>query len=121
MEKSKVMVVDDQPALCKEVVSFLKDSHDVLAFKNGKEALAYLEKNKIDLILMDYYMPEQTGFEVLLSIRQNQALKSIPVIFLTSEINERMKHELTHRGASDYLMKPIDSTKLRNCVSKYLA
>jgi putative two-component system response regulator len=115
------MVVDDQPSLCKEVAAFLKSDCNVHAFKSGKDALTYLEKNQVDLILLDYHMPEMTGFEVLLSIRQNQATRDIPVVFLTAETNERMEHEMTHRGATDYLCKPITASKLQQCVSKHLA
>ena len=119
-EKLEVMVVDDQPSICKEVASFLRNEYTVHAFKSGKEAVSYLDKNHVHLILLDYYMPEMTGFEVLLHIRQNKAHKDTPVVFLTAEINDRMEHEMLQRGASDYLVKPITSDKLVKCVKKYV-
>ncbi|MCL1846003.1 MAG: response regulator [Defluviitaleaceae bacterium] len=120
MDLLNVLIVDDQPSTCKEVATFLKGKYNVHAFKSGKEALEFLERNSVDLILLDYYMPEMTGFEVLLQIRQNQALADTPAIFLTSEINERMEREMRQRGASDYLTKPIDSAKLFACIKKHL-
>ncbi|MCL1878978.1 MAG: response regulator, partial [Defluviitaleaceae bacterium] len=105
MNLPNVLIVDDQPSVCKEVATFLRGRYNVIAFKSGKEALTYLDKNHVDFILLDYYMPEMTGFEVLLQIRQNKSLDDTPAIFLTSEINERMEHEMRQRGANDYLCK----------------
>jgi len=118
MDKLRVVIVDDQPAICKEVSSFLSGEYTVHAFKSGRDALSYLEKNDTDLILLDYYMPEMTGFEILLQLRQNKSLVDTPVVFLTSEINDRMEVEMLHRGASDYLCKPIEAVKLVQCVKK---
>ena len=120
MNKLEIVIVDDQPAVCKEVSAYLKDHYIVHAFKSGEDALTFLSKNHVDLILLDYYMPNMTGFETLLSIRQNKSLAKTPVIFLTSEINERMNHEMTQRGAADYLCKPIDSVKLLACIRKHI-
>ena len=121
MSKPEILVVDDQPSVCKEVAAFLKNDCIVHAFKSGKEALAYLERHHVDLILLDYHMPEMTGFETLLSIRQDKAHADTPVIFLTAETNDRMKHEMIQRGATDYLNKPIDSMKLHECIRKHVA
>ena len=120
MGKPDIMIVDDQPSVCKEVASFLKDSYTVHSFKSGDEALEYLSDNTADLILMDYGMPNMTGFEALMAIRQNQSTNKIPVVFLTAETNERMRHEMMNRGANDYLCKPINSVELRQCIRKHL-
>ena len=121
MKIPEVIVVDDQPSVCKEVAAFLKNDCNVHAFKSGRDAFSYLERNHVDLIFLDYYMPDMTGFEVLLLIRQNQATRDTPVVFLTTEINERMSHEMTQRGATDYLCKPVEATTLRQCVKKNLS
>jgi len=115
-----IMVVDDQPSVCREVATFLKDSYTVHTFKSGGEALDYLSENTADLILLDYGMPDMTGFETLMAIRQNASTSKIPVVFLTAETNERMRHEMMNRGANDYLCKPISSVELRQCIRKHL-
>jgi len=120
MSNREVLIVDDQPSVCKEVASFLKNEYTVHAFKSGKEALAYLERNHVDFIFLDYYMPEMTGFEVLLQIRQRKDLDGTPVVFLTAEVSDRMEFEMKSRGAADYLCKPIDSAKLHQCIRKHL-
>jgi len=120
MEKTNIIVVDDQPSVCKEIAAFLKDDYTVRAFKSGPEVMQYLENNPADLILLDYGMPEMTGYEVLLEIRKNTSIKDTPVVFLTGETNERMRLEMMGRGATDYLVKPVSAAELRVCIGKHL-
>ena len=120
MEKLKIMVVDDQASICTRVVGILKFDYTVLPFTSGREALNYLVNESVDLILLDYDMPEMTGYEMLLEIRTNRATKDVPVIFLTGMTNERMKQEMISRGATDYLCKPIETDELRECIKKHL-
>jgi len=120
MEKLRIMVVDDQPSVCTRVVGILKFDYTVYPFTKGKEALDYLVNNSVDLVLLDYDMPEMTGYEVLLGIRTNHAVKNVPVVFLTGVTNERMKQEMLSRGANDYLCKPIDTDELKHCIKKHL-
>ena len=120
MGQPDILVVDDQPSVCREVVAFLKDGYTVHAFSSGAEALDYMLKNPVDLVLLDYDMPGMTGYEVLISIRSNRQAKDTPVIFLTAETNERMKTEMLARGAVDYLCKPISSAALQASVKKHL-
>ena len=120
MEKQKVMVVDDQPSICTSVGVILKSDYSVLPFTSGKEALDFLASNMVDIVLLDYEMPNMTGYEVLLSIRTNRSTKDTPVIFLTAQTNDRMKQEMISRGANDYLCKPIDPTELRLCIKRHL-
>jgi len=121
MDKPDIMVVDDQPSVCKEVSVFLKDDYTVHAFGSGAEALTYLSDHTVDLVLLDYDMPNMTGYEVLMAIRLNQSTKKTPVVFLTSETNERMRHEMLGRGATDYLCKPVSSPELHLCIRKNMA
>jgi len=121
MEKKKIMIVDDQPAICTSVSGMLKFDYSVFPFTSGKDALDYLSNNTIDLILLDYEMPGMTGYEVLINIRMHQNTKNTPVVFLTGATNERMKQEMMGRGATDYLTKPVDPDGLQKCIKKYLS
>ena len=120
MDKPNIIVVDDQPSVCKEIAGFLAIDYSVHAFKSGQEALDYLDSNPADLILLDYYMPGMTGYEVLLAIRSRRQSKDTPVVFLTGETNERMRLEMMGRGASDFLCKPVNSSDLRQCIKNLL-
>jgi len=120
MSNKSVIVVDDQPSVCAGVVGTLKFDYTVTPFTSGKDALDFMAVNPVDLVLLDYEMPGMTGYEVLIGIRTNQLVKDVPVIFLTSHTNERMKQEMLARGANDYLTKPIDTDALKHCIKKYL-
>ena len=120
MNKKDVVVVDDQPTVCREVTAFLKDIHTVHAFTSGKEALEYMSGNPVDLVLLDYEMPGMTGYEVLMAIRLNKSITHVPIIFLTGDTHDRMKQEMMGRGADDYLCKPVSSLDLRQCIEKHL-
>ena len=123
MDKLVIVLVDDQPVICEMVESILKDTYEVHTFTSGKEAMEYMSDHQVDLALLDYYMPNMTGFEVLLDMRSKRdcrRIQKIPVIFLTSETNERMKMEMMGRGASDYLCKPIDFPALLDSIKNLL-
>jgi len=114
------MVVDDQPSVCKEISSFLKNDYKVHTFKSGAEAVDFLSDNTVDLVLLDYDMPNMTGYEVLMAIRLNKSTSKTPVVFLTAVTNERMRQEMMGRGANDYLCKPVTSFDLKQCIKKHL-
>jgi response regulator RpfG family c-di-GMP phosphodiesterase len=122
MGKFKIVAVDDDPFICDTLAISLKGEYEINTFLSGKDTLAYLKDNVVDLILLDYEMPEMTGYEVLMGIHdsKNKQNNSVPVIFLTGVVNERMEVEMRARGASDYIRKPIDMAKLRECIEKHL-
>ena len=120
MAKPVVVVVDDQITICETIKSVLYGMYDVHTFTDGKEAMSYMHKNPVDMILLDYQMPGMTGYEVLMAVRSHKSTIQTPVIFLTAETNERMKMEMLERGASDYINKPIDSTALHSSIRKFL-
>jgi len=121
MNKPVVLVVDDQPFVCETVAIMLKNTYEVHTFTSGKDAMDYMTDRTVDLVLLDYEMPNMTGFEVLLGIRTSKHNSKTPVIFLTAETNERMKMEMIERGASDYICKPINSSELLRSIKKQLA
>lgn len=110
--KQKILIADDE----RDIIDFLKynlekEGFDVLAAKNGTEALALAKKNP-DLILLDIMMPEMDGLEVVRNLKKNTGTAKIPVIFLTAksaELDEVVGLEL---GADDYITKPISIPKL---------
>ena len=121
MGKPIILVVDDQPFVCETVEIMLKNTYEVHTFTSGKEAMDYMSDKAVDLVLLDYEMPNMTGFEVLLGIRASRHNSKTPVIFLTAETNERMKMEMIERGAADYICKPIDSSVLHKSIKKQLS
>ena len=120
MNKPVIAVLDDQLFICEMIEIILKDSYEVHKFLHGKDAIKFVSEHPVDLIFLDYDMPEMTGYEALMAIRASKAAAETPIIFLTAQNNERMKAEMLERGANDYICKPIDSNELRRTVKKFI-
>lgn len=117
-ERRHVLVVDDDSNMLRMIKDILGDRYDVAAAISGKVALKFLESRRTDLILLDYEMPGQSGAEVYEKILQNPALRHIPVVFLTGVSDrERISAVLALRPRG-YLLKPIDSERLKKTVAE---
>ena len=105
-EKKRILLVEDD--------EFIRDLYkrqftlanlSVDAVRNGKEALAILETNSYDLILLDIMLPDTNGLDVLKSIKGNERIKSIPVVLLTNLGQDTVIQEGFVLGAEDYIIK----------------
>ncbi|AFB22500.1 PleD family two-component system response regulator [Rickettsia rickettsii] len=108
-----ILVVDDiEPNIKLLTAKLLKEYYTVLTANSGKEALAILKKEKIDIILLDVMMPEIDGFEVCKTIKTDPETTHIPVVMVTalSDIDDRVKG--LEAGADEFLTKPINDTAL---------
>ena len=91
--------------------------HDILQFKNGQEVLSFLfkadteihlEEKKKYVLLLDIRMPQVDGLEVLKRIKEDQKLRKIPVIMLTTTSDASMIKQCYELGCSYYIVKPVD-------------
>lgn len=106
--KALILVVDDSPTNIKVLFNLLEAAHyRVLVATDGESALEKLQIIAPDLILLDVMMPGIDGFEVCHRIKQSDATKHIPVIFMTALSDETSKVKGLNLGAVDYLTKPI--------------
>ena len=106
----KILMIDDDTQLTELVSEFLSSKKYKLIIKhNPLSGLEYLEKNEINLIILDIMLPEMDGFQVLQKIRNNH---STPVIMLTArgEVTDRIVG--LELGADDYLPKPFEPREL---------
>lgn len=107
LHKARVMMIDDDIINIKAVKSMLKNEFDVVAVQSGKEAFEVLKEKKPDLILLDVYMPEMDGHEVIKALKNNPEYIDIPVVFLTSDVEENTEIQGFSEGAIDFLRKPF--------------
>ena len=94
--------------------------HEVFTAKDGVETLEILEKQRVDLILLDIMMPRKNGFDTCKAIKNNPKTKSIPIIFLTAKAQT---HEMQHGmslGAVGYVLKPFDPMTLAEQIKSIL-
>ena len=109
-QKSRVLIVDDEPlniALLREI---LKSRYVVLAAATGQEAVSLAASSPPpDLILLDIKMPKMDGFDVLRSLKASQKTRNIKIVFVTArdEIGDKMT--AYQKGIEDYITKPIDA------------
>ena len=120
MSRPVIAVIDDQRFICETIDSMLRSSYEVHAFVSGESALKYIAENPVDFVLLDYDMPEMSGYEVLMTLKADPGTSKTPVVFLSAEKNERMKMQMIERGAADYICKPIDSSLLHSCIKQFL-
>ncbi len=110
----RILVVDDN-AMNRDLLSrqLARGGHAVEGAASGPEAFSLLEKQDFDLILLDVLMPEMSGFEVLVRLKQNPKSSDIPVIMVSAldELDSIVR--CIDGGAIDYLPKPFEPTLLR--------
>ncbi len=117
--RSRILVVDDEPAQRQFLRKSLDKVFDVVAAASGKEAVQLLEKQSFNLVITDQRMPGMDGLELLDWIRENAP--EIPVILLTAYGTITSAVDAVKRGAEDYLTKPVESPEeLRIAVSRVL-
>jgi CheY-like chemotaxis protein len=104
-----ILVVDDDIKNV-FVLSTALEEHGakVIDAQNGKAALDLLGEKAIDLVLMDIMMPVMDGYTAIKKIRENAALKNMPVIALTAKALKEDREKCISAGADDYLAKPVD-------------
>ncbi|SHL88767.1 response regulator [Chitinophaga sp. CF418] len=110
----KVLLADDDMRNVFSISALLEEQGmEVITAADGKEALDKLEQHKdIRLVLMDIMMPEMDGYEAMRRIRADMRHKHLPVIALTAKAMAGDREKCIAAGASDYIAKPIDSSKL---------
>lgn len=116
-EKKHILVVDDDRTILKMLKTALSDKYDVTTMVNGVVVEKFLEAKKVDLIILDYEMPIETGADVFRKIKKNPKAAHIPVCFLTG-VSEREKiMEVMSLKPHGYLLKPIDMDMLLATIS----
>lgn len=110
----KVMVVDDEPDLCETVKLLLEGKgFEAVTVQSGAEALKKLKKEPVDLVLIDFFMPEMTGRVLADEIRADPKLKDLKLAFLTVALfGEVGQADLKKLGILDYIQKPFDNEDL---------
>jgi CheY-like chemotaxis protein len=105
-----ILVVDDEPSDRILVGTVLREmGFEVVEANGGPHAIELIESGEHDfsLVVMDLFMPDVSGFELLKNIRQSLATQSLPVIVLTHSENPRDELELLEAGVDDFLLKPV--------------
>ena len=122
-EVQKVLVVDDNQDVRELIVHILNaDGFHVYAAIDGENALAILNSNPVDLVLLDVMMPGMSGLDVLKEIRTgaNKKIREVPVMMITAMSSTDDVDQALAIGANSYVVKPFRGTTIREKVRKIL-
>ena len=116
-----ILVVDDSQIMrniVKNTFSELKIPCQYLEAADGKTAFQLLETNKVNLVFLDWNMPEMDGIDFLKKARSMPDYENLPIVMITSEAARYNLVDALHFGATDYIVKPIDEKIFSKIVSK---
>jgi len=113
----RILVVDDEPALCELVEAVLQGAGmDVQTVSNSEQAIARLQKEKYDAVFLDVWMPAPDGFEVAQRMRSSGFNQKTPLVMITGDADPGVLKRGFESGANYFLFKPIDRRGLLRLV-----
>jgi PAS domain S-box-containing protein len=117
----KILVAEDD-TFNKKIVNLLLSRYgaSVTFADNGLEALAKLEQDTFDVVLMDLHMPAMNGFEATLEIRKQARYAQLPVIALSAGVTDEEKQSCLSVGMNDFVAKPINKVELLATLERWL-
>lgn len=115
----RILIVDDDPQYLSLVREWLKDTYKVTMANSGLQAIKWLGKNSVDLILLDHEMPVTSGPQVLEMLRSDAETASIPVMFLTGKSDKQSVMAVVALKPEGYFLKSIKKDELLEKLSEF--
>ena len=116
-----VMVVDDSLTVRKVSQRLLvREGYQVILAKDGVDALQQLQAVKPDVMLVDIEMPRMDGFDLTRNVRNDERLKDVPIIMITSRTADKHRNYAQELGVNAYFGKPFQEDVLLEAISSYL-
>ena len=118
----RILVVDDFHTMRRIVINLLKQLgfSNVVEASDGKEAFDVIKREKINLVISDWNMPNMTGLELVKAIRTTEEYKAIPFIMVTAEGKKDNVIAAVHAGVNNYVVKPFNAATLKEKLTKVL-
>lgn len=121
MTTKSLLIVDDNPENLKLILMLLATcGHELVTATDAIQALAVIERQRPDLILLDLQLPGMDGLELTRRLRANEQTRSIPIVAVTAYAMKGDEDKARDAGCNNYLVKPIDKRLLREVVKSYL-
>ncbi|WP_026529188.1 response regulator [Butyrivibrio sp. VCD2006] len=118
-QKKKILVVDDDGTMLRMIKTWLSVRYRVYMASSGLIALNFLQSNDVDLVLLDYMMPNMDGPTVLTEIRKKEKLANLPVMFLTSKSDKEAVVTVAALKPTKYLLKTMPKAKLVKAINEF--
>ena len=119
--RKTVLIVEDNELNMKLFHDLLEaHGYDIIGTRNGIEALDLARRHRPDLILMDIQLPEVSGLEVTKWLKEDDTLKSIPVVAVTAFAMKGDEEVIRQGGCEAYISKPISVTSFLDTVRRFI-
>ncbi len=122
-EKNKILIIDDNESFLEIFSANLQLSgYTVFTEKDAKNGLDKIFEVRPDLIILDIYLPDKTGFEIVEEIKRDERISSIPVMLITADTSDTAStvDEAFNRGADDCIFKPVNMDDTLKRIKKLL-
>ncbi|WP_163833570.1 diguanylate cyclase domain-containing protein [Spartinivicinus ruber] len=116
----RILIVDDEPINIRVIHQVFSKYHTVFMATSGMQAINFLQKNSVDLILLDVVMPEMNGLTVCQQLKSSKETADIPVIFVTGHNSPEEEDACWYAGCVDFIHKPFNIHTLIHRVRSHL-
>lgn len=123
MSDMKILAVDDSSTMRRIILNTLKRAgfENVVEAENGKDALAKLEKEKVDFVITDWNMPEMDGLTFVSNLRKSSDYAKLPVLMVTTRSVKEDIVEALKAGVNSYIVKPFTPDTLKEKIDQVLS
>ena len=112
-DRRRLLIIEDEPDLRSYLTRlFSKDGYTVEAVGDAETALTSLDSNAPDIVISDVMLPGQSGFDLLVTLRQDERMARLPVVVLTARADAESAVAAFASGADDFVVKPFNSAEL---------
>ena len=118
--RPRILIVDDCPINIKTLAAILKGRLEILAAISGQDGLETARNQLPSQIFFDVELPDADRFQLIQTLKNDPKTREIPVIFVTSHAENRDQARGIALGAADFIAKPFQPERIRNCVERML-
>jgi CheY-like chemotaxis protein len=119
-EKPRILIVDDDPAICEVIAQALEDGFEATAAHSARDAYERVQAEMPHLVLLDVTLPDESGFWLCHTLRADPKYRQVAIIFMTGYGGQRAVVSALEAGGDDYLSKPFQLDELRARVDAVL-
>ncbi|SER66984.1 response regulator [Lachnobacterium bovis] len=116
----KILIIDDDVSMLRSMRNLLSQRYQTFILSSGKDAITFLKNIPVNLILLDYEMPEMSGPEVFAILKENALTKSIPVMFLTAKQDSESVKTAVAFKPEKYLLKSLPPDTILSTIDAFL-
>lgn len=118
-QKRVILLVEDDPMQLQVLAALFKSEYLVKVATSGTKTLEIAKKG-VDIILMDFHLPDMNGLDVCKELKNNSSTCSIPIIILTASADKALEQQGIEMGAANFITKPYTATSLKEQVRSNL-